>query len=356
MAPPAWTWRSVRVVEGPLPAARPADCHSAASGQGLSEGSPSPSSGFGPPTATTSMPSGPASKARSTSGATRITSHWRTSLISSSSRTRPDPLTTTYASSCSRCWCDIGLRTFAPYRNRLTPTSRDSMCLRLIRTSRPSRRPAPVSSTSKRLMIVQSLTSATVPKAIPRPDAHGGAELRSPPSELLAAGLDQSGLVGEQDRLHAVAELELRQECRDVRLDGRFADDVLGGDLGVRQAAGDEQERFALACGQLVEAGRHRRVLDGRELLDHPPRDCGGEQRVAGGDRAQPRDELRAGHVFEEEAAGARAQCLVDVLVAVEGGQHEHARRVLAGVREKLARRGEAVEVRHYSPIPAAAT
>ena len=51
--------------------------------------------GLGPPTAISSRPSGPASKARTTAGPTRTTSHLRTSRISPSSRTRPLPATTT---------------------------------------------------------------------------------------------------------------------------------------------------------------------------------------------------------------------------------------------------------------------
>jgi sulfoxide reductase heme-binding subunit YedZ len=56
---------------------------------------PSPSGGLGPPTAMTSRPSGPASKARTTSGATRTTSQGRSSRTSSLSSSRPDPATMT---------------------------------------------------------------------------------------------------------------------------------------------------------------------------------------------------------------------------------------------------------------------
>jgi hypothetical protein len=72
------------------------------SSQKSATGTPSPPSGRSEPTATISRPSGPASNARATSGATRITSHCRTPMISSSSFKRPEPETTTYASSCSR--------------------------------------------------------------------------------------------------------------------------------------------------------------------------------------------------------------------------------------------------------------
>ena len=67
----------------------------AQSGQSAGAVSPSPPSGFGPPMAITSIPSGPASNARTTSGATRTVSHCRSSTTSPSSRTRPEPATTT---------------------------------------------------------------------------------------------------------------------------------------------------------------------------------------------------------------------------------------------------------------------
>ena len=65
--------------------------------------------------------------------------------------------------------------------------------------------------------------------------------------------VDEPGLVGEHDRLDAVAQVELLEDVRDVRLDGRLADVELLADLGVREAAGDQAEDVALALGQLVE-------------------------------------------------------------------------------------------------------
>ena len=69
--------------------------HEAQSGHSAEPSSPSPPSGFGPPMAITSNPSGPASNARTTSGATRTVSHCLSSITSPSSRTRPEPATTT---------------------------------------------------------------------------------------------------------------------------------------------------------------------------------------------------------------------------------------------------------------------
>jgi drug/metabolite transporter (DMT)-like permease len=57
--------------------------------------SPSPPSGRSLPIAISSRPSLPASNPRATGGATRKTSHWRSSTVSSSRRTRPEPEITT---------------------------------------------------------------------------------------------------------------------------------------------------------------------------------------------------------------------------------------------------------------------
>ena len=69
----------------------------------------------------------------------------------------------------------------------------------------------------------------------------------------------------------------------------------------------------------------------------------GAKQRAAGGDDADRGDQLLLGRVLEQEAARAGAQRLVDVLVEVEGGEHEHARpagaaRCAASPRRRRAR------------------
>ena len=108
---------------------------------------------------------------------------------------------------------------------------------------------------------------------------------------IASAGHGDAGLVGEHDRLHAVAQPELHQHARDVRLDRRLAHDQLGRDLGVRQPARDELEHLELARGQLVEALGRRRGggRGGRELLDQPLGDRGREQRLALRDDADAR-------------------------------------------------------------------
>ena len=84
------------------------------------------------------------------------------------------------------------------------------------------------------------------------------------------------------------------------------------------------------------------------ELLDQALGDRGRDQRVAGGDDADRGDELFGEDVFEQEAAGAGAQCVVDVLVEVEGGEHQDRHRmVIVGLGEDSASGFEAVDVGH---------
>ena len=92
---------------------------------------------------------------------------------------------------------------------------------------------------------------------------------------------------------------------------------------------------------------------DGRvvgELGDQPPGDGRGQQRVARGDDADAGGQLLGRDVLEQEAAGARPQRLVDVLVEVEGREHEDADATV-GRRVAAARdppgRLDAVELGH---------
>ena len=81
-----------------------------------------------------------------------------------------------------------------------------------------------------------------------------------------------------------------------------------------------------------------RRRAGGRaglgELLDQPAGDRGREQRVAARHDADAVGELLGRDVLEQEAAGARAQRVVDVLVEVEGREHQDLRAV-AGRRAR---------------------
>ena len=85
-----------------------------------------------------------------------------------------------------------------------------------------------------------------------------------------------------------------------------------------------------------------------RELVDQPLGDRRREQRVALRDHADAVHELLRRHVLQQEAARARAQGVVDVLVEVEGGEHEHARPLaLAATASDQTRGLDPVHLRH---------
>src|SRR6266508_6363827 len=85
----------------------------------------------------------------------------------------------------------------------------------------------------------------------------------------------EPGLVGGDDRLDAVAQPELAQDARHVRLDRRLAEKQALGQLGVREAAGQQAQHLELALGERGElrrrlAGRGRQRL--REAVQQPAR------------------------------------------------------------------------------------
>ena len=71
--------------------------------------------------------------------------------------------------------------------------------------------------------------------------------------DLPAVALDEPVLVGEDDGLDAVAEVELLQQVPDVRLDRRERDHELLGDLAVGEPAPDEPQHLELAGGEVAE-------------------------------------------------------------------------------------------------------
>ena len=71
-------------------------------------------------------------------------------------------------------------------------------------------------------------------------------------SGLVLAGADEAGLVGEDDDLHPVAEVEFGEDPPDVYFHGAFHHSQSLGDLGVGAAAGHLGEDLAFAVGELV--------------------------------------------------------------------------------------------------------
>ena len=85
-------------------------------------------------------------------------------------------------------------------------------------------------------------------RSLPQPDREPRGHRQS-----RSARLDQAALVGEDDRLDPVAQVQLGQHVGDVGLDRRLPDEELPGDLGVSQAAGDKRQHLGLALSQAIE-------------------------------------------------------------------------------------------------------
>ena len=64
----------------------------------------------------------------------------------------------------------------------------------------------------------------------------------------------QTGFVGENDCLGAVAEFELGEEACDMGLHGAFGYPELAGDFLIAEASTEEPKHLELAFGQLLEA------------------------------------------------------------------------------------------------------
>lgn len=126
-----------------------------------------------------------------------------------------------------------------------------------------------------------AVVTSTNPTAKERKD-HSGIKPVDPGSVSLA-GLDQAAFVGEDNGLSPVSQREFFEDSADVRLDGLFSQEQVCRDLGVRSAAGDQDEDLGLPRGQPVEPGRGRKRARAAadEALDQPPGDRRREERVA---------------------------------------------------------------------------
>ena len=136
---------------------------------------------------------------------------------------------------------------------------------------------------------------------------------------------DDAVLVGEDGDLGAVTQAESGEDAGDVAFDGCLAEVEAGGDLGVGQPRRDKPDYVALPLAQAARgaSGRGGGGRAAAEVFDQAAGDGRGEQRLAGADRADGAGQLLAGGVLEQEAAGSGLHGVVDVLVEVEGGQHE---------------------------------
>src|SRR5450755_5196248 len=97
----------------------------------------------------------------------------------------------------------------------------------------------------------------------------------------LPAWADEAGLVGEHNRLRAIAEVQLGQDPADMGLVGLLGDDQSVTDLGVGEATGYQPQDLGLPAGEHAErCGRWRAgPRAAGELCDQPPGYGRGEQR-----------------------------------------------------------------------------
>src|SRR5699024_5668930 len=78
---------------------------------------------------------------------------------------------------------------------------------------------------------------------------------------------DETGFVGEDDGLDAVADLEVHEDASDVGLDRRLSEAAPLSALGVPQPLGDEHEPLPLARSQRLQAAGRGLVEQVRRRL-----------------------------------------------------------------------------------------
>ena len=127
----------------------------------------------------------------------------------------------------------------------------------------------------------------------------------------------QAGLARPHDRLGPVADLELREDVRDVVADGLGRQAEGRGDVGVGPPLGDQLEDLALALGELgkrggVDAGRRP-----REVGHQPARHAGPEDRLARRHRPDRPEQLGPLGALEQVAARSGPDRLEHRLIVV---------------------------------------
>lgn len=103
---------------------------------------------------------------------------------------------------------------------------------------RPGRRR---SSTCSPVLLTRSphVSVRSLERQVAAPDPAGPRARRSRGLRWAFADGDQSGLVGDDDRLGAVAESELGEDTGDVGFDGRLGQVKPAGEFGVAQSLGE---------------------------------------------------------------------------------------------------------------------
>ncbi len=126
----------------------------------------------------------------------------------------------------------------------------------------------------------------------------------------------------------------LRHDAGQVGLHRSRRDEQLLGDLVVGQTASHQHENLALAVGKAAQrrsapvgsfgAPPAAPGASGHEGLHEPAHHRGLDERVTGGHHADGGGDVVGVGVLQQKAARPCPQGVVDVLVDIEGGEHQH--------------------------------
>ncbi|TMB94512.1 MAG: TetR family transcriptional regulator, partial [Chloroflexi bacterium] len=136
-------------------------------------------------------------------------------------------------------------------------------------------------------------------------------------------GATQARFVGQDHRLHAVPQVQLVEQMRDMSFHGGLGDVKARCDLHVAEPKRHLAQHIALAIRQPFQLFRLPRLRLGAlgELLDQALGDRRREQGVARGDHADRVDEVLGRRGLEQERGGTGGEGVKDVLVQLECGE-----------------------------------
>ena len=135
--------------------------------------------------------------------------------------------------------------------------------------------------------------------------------------------------MGVDDGGASITQVELGQDIAKVSLDGGFADEEGGGDLGVSLAETDLENHVTLACGE--EARLHGMPCpEGGATVGfkHLANNLGIEPGPTASHGPDGSHDVLAGSILEDEPGRPGAKRGGDRLVVIEGGQDQHRRSI----------------------------
>jgi hypothetical protein len=128
--------------------------------------------------------------------------------------------------------------------------------------------------------------------------------------------MDEAALESGDDGLGSVIHVEAHENNADVTFHSGFGDAEVAGNFAIRFPPDHEVEDLALASAEL-RVGKAR---------GESPRDGRGQKAAAGVDAAQSADQRIVGHPFDDVAARAGFERLMNVLIPLVGGEDDELR------------------------------